>query len=84
MWRAAPARRGLRLGARQRELLAALAAAPGGLSAAALRERGFDVAGLRRLGLRDLVSIRRQPVERDPFAGPWGRTGQVPTRPRRR
>jgi len=68
---------GLRLGARQRELLVALAQAPGGLPAAALRERGFDVAGLRRLGLRDLVSIRRQAVERDPFAGPWGRTGQL-------
>jgi len=68
---------GLRLGARQRELLTALAAAPAGLSAPALRERGFDVAGLRRLGLRDLVSIRRQAVERDPFAGPWGRTGQA-------
>jgi primosomal protein N' (replication factor Y) len=67
----------LRLGARQRELLAALAAAPAGLSSAALRERGFDVAGLRRLGLREFVSIRRQPVERDPFAGPWGRTGQL-------
>jgi primosomal protein N' (replication factor Y) len=68
---------GLRLGAQQRELLAALAAAPAGLSAPALRERGFDVAGLRRLGLRDLVSIRRQAVERDPFAGAWGRTGQT-------
>ena len=67
---------GLRLGARQRELLAALAAAPGGLSAVALRERGIDVAGLRRLGLRDLVSVRRRPVERDPFAGAWGRTGR--------
>ncbi len=67
---------GLRLGARQRELLAALAAAPAGLTSAALGERGFDVAGLRRLGLRNLVSIRRQPVERDPFAGPWGRTAQ--------
>jgi primosomal protein N' (replication factor Y) len=68
---------GLRLGARQRELLAALAGAPGGLTSAALRERGFDVTGLRRLGLRDLVSIRRQPVERDPFAGPWGKAGQA-------
>ena len=67
---------GLRLGAKQRELLTALSQAPGGLSAAALRERGFDVSGLRRLGLRELVSIRRQAVERDPFAGPWGRTGQ--------
>jgi primosomal protein N' (replication factor Y) len=68
---------GLRLGARQRELLAALAAAPAGLSAPALRERGFDVAGLRRLGLKDLVSVRRQAVERDPFAGAWGRTGRA-------
>ena len=68
---------GLKLGARQRELLTALAAAPAGLSAPALRARGFDVAGLRRLGLRELVSIRREPVERDPFAGAWGRTGQA-------
>ena len=71
---------GLRLGARQRELIAALAAAPSGLSAPALRARGFDVAGLRRLGLKDLVSIRRQAVERDPFAGAWGRTGQSAAR----
>jgi len=71
---------GLRLGPRQRELIAALGAAPSGLSASALRARGFDVAGLRRLGLRDLVSIRRQAVERDPFAGAWGRTGQSAAR----
>ena len=55
-------------------------AAPAGLSASALRERGFDVAGLRRLGLRDLVSIRRQAVERDPFAGVWGRTAKAAAR----
>jgi primosomal protein N' (replication factor Y) len=72
---------GSKLGARQRELLAALASAPAGLSSAALRERGFDVAGLRRIGLKDLVSIRRQPVERDPFAGPWGRTGRTGAKP---
>jgi primosomal protein N' (replication factor Y) len=71
---------GPRLGARQRELLAALAAAPGGLTASALRVRGFDVAGLRRLGLRDLVTIRRQAVERDPFAGAWGRTTRAGAR----
>ena len=68
---------GLRLGARQRELLNALASAPGGLSSSALRARGFDVAGLRRLGLRDLVAIRHQAVERDPFAGAWGRDWQA-------
>ncbi len=61
-------------------MLTALAQAPGGLSAAALRERGFDVSGLRRLGLRELVSIRRQAVERDPFAGPWGRTAHAGAR----
>ncbi|MGE5199838.1 MAG: primosomal protein N', partial [Rhodospirillaceae bacterium] len=67
---------GARLGPRQRELITALAAAPaGGLSSSDLRGRGFDVAGLRRLGLRDLVAIRRQAVERDPFAGAWGRGG---------
>jgi primosomal protein N' (replication factor Y) (superfamily II helicase) len=70
---------GLRLGVRQRELIAALAAAPGGLPSSVLRDRGIDVAGLRRLGLKDLVSIRRQPVDRDPFAGPWGRTGAPPS-----
>jgi primosomal protein N' (replication factor Y) len=69
---------GLRLGARQRALLAALANAPGGLSSGALRERGFDLAGLRRLELREFVLMRRQPVERDPFAGPWGRFGRLP------
>ena len=67
---------GLRLGARQRELLAALAGSPAGLSSSALRTRGFDVAGLRRLGLRDLVSIRHQPVDRDPFASAWSRAWQ--------
>jgi primosomal protein N' (replication factor Y) len=64
-----------RLGPKQRELLLALADAPGGLSAAALRELGHDVAGLRRLGVRDLVDIRHEHVDRDPFMGPWGRTG---------
>ncbi len=65
----------LRLGPRQRELLAALAGARGGLSAASLRQMGFDVGGLRRQGLRELVSVRHEKVDRDPFAGPWGRTG---------
>jgi primosomal protein N' (replication factor Y) len=66
----------LRLGPRQRELIMALADALGGLSAASLRQAGFDVSGLRRLGLRELVSVRHERVDRDPFAGPWGRTGR--------
>jgi len=64
----------VRLGPKQRELLVALSGAPGGLTAAALRELGLDVAGLRRLGLRELISIRHEHVERDPFKGPWGWT----------
>jgi primosomal protein N' (replication factor Y) len=62
-----------RLGARQRDLLRALKAAPAGLSTADLRERNLPAEGLRRLELRRLVSVARRPVERNPFAGPWGR-----------
>ncbi|MCX6552608.1 MAG: primosomal protein N', partial [Acidobacteria bacterium] len=64
---------GLRLGPRQRELLLAIGAAPGGLAVDQLREMGLDIAGLRRPGLRELVAVRRRTVERDPFMGPWGR-----------
>ena len=66
-----------RLGPKQRDIIGALAGAPGGLPASALRRMGLDVSGLRRPGLRDLVSIRHARVDRDPFAGPWGRVGRT-------
>jgi primosomal protein N' (replication factor Y) len=65
----------IRMGPRQRELVVALAAAPLGLGAARLREMGLDLTGVRRPGLREFVTSRVQRIERDPFTGPWGRTG---------
>jgi len=65
----------LRMGPRQRDLLTRLASEPLGLSAGRLREMGLDLAGVRRPGLRELVVVRAQRVDRDPFTGPWGRTG---------
>jgi primosomal protein N' (replication factor Y) len=65
----------IRMGPRQRELVVALAAAPLGLGAARLREMGLDLTGVRRPGLREFVASRVQRIERDPFTGPWGRTG---------
>ncbi|MEW5983342.1 MAG: primosomal protein N' [Acidobacteriota bacterium] len=61
------------LGPRQREALRALAAAPDGLPTSDMRDRRLGVDGLHRLALRGLLTVRRQTVERDPFAGPWGR-----------
>ncbi len=61
------------LGHRQRDMLRALAGAPDGLSTSDLRERRLAVDSLHRLALRGLLVVRRQTVERDPFAGPWGR-----------
>lgn len=65
----------IRMGARQRDLVTALAGAPDGLAAGRLREMGLDLAGIRRPGLRELVVTRARRVERDPFIGPWGRAG---------
>jgi len=66
-----------RLGPKQQGLLDALRAAGGALPAASLRQAGFDLAGLHRSGLRDLVGSRQVRVERDPFAGPWGRAARA-------
>ena len=55
------------LGARQREALALLAAAPAGLTAAQLAGRGIAGGALRRLAARRLIEFRRRQVDRDPF-----------------
>ena len=57
----------LRLGQRQQEALALLAAAPGGLDTSDLAERGIPAHSLTRLGQLGLVRISRRRVERDPF-----------------
>ncbi len=59
-------------GAKQQAALEALVGAPGGLSAAALRSRGFDLATLRRLAARGLVHLAEERRERDPFAAEPG------------
>jgi primosomal protein N' (replication factor Y) len=57
----------LRLGVRQREALALLAAAPDGLDTAALALRGISSQALGRLASLGLVSFSRRRLERDPF-----------------
>lgn len=55
------------LGARQREALGLLAAAPEGLTTAAMRERGIPSQSLARLAQLGLISIGRARIDRDPF-----------------
>jgi len=55
------------LGAKQLEALQLLSAAPGGLTAPALAERGIGAATLTRLASLGYVSIRNDRVDRDPF-----------------
>jgi primosomal protein N' (replication factor Y) len=66
-----PDRRG-----RQREALAILTASPDGIPLRELRARGISPDVVRRLAGRGLVAVRRETVERDPFApavgGPSG------------
>ena len=57
-----------RLGARQREVLALLAAAPAGLPVSRLTGGGTASATLARLVQAELVAITHQTVVRDPFA----------------
>ena len=59
----------VRLTSKQRELLEMLAAAPAGLPAAALRDRGATADVVRRLAARGLVAVRDEREERDPFEG---------------
>ena len=56
-----------RLGARQREALALLAGAPGGIDTASLTARGISSPTLTRLASLGLVAFVRRRVERDPF-----------------
>jgi primosomal protein N' (replication factor Y) (superfamily II helicase) len=55
------------LGARQRDAIALLQAAPDGLHTTELAERGISAATLKRLVGLNLVTITKQRVERDPF-----------------
>ena len=65
--RAAPdASAPLKLGARQREALALLKAAPDGIETAALDDRGIGAGTIKRLTELGLVAISRRRVERDP------------------
>ena len=56
------------LTAAQRGALEALASAPQGLAASALRDRGIASDTLRRLAARGLVGFRQEQDERDPFS----------------
>jgi len=57
----------VRLGAKQRDAIQALAGTPEGLRVQALGDRGIAAATLERLAARGLVAFRRERVERDPF-----------------
>jgi primosomal protein N' (replication factor Y) len=71
--------KGMTLGSRQREALALLAAAPGGLETPALQDRGIPAAALKRLGALGLVSFSRRRIERDPSG--HAVSSERPTRP---
>jgi primosomal protein N' (replication factor Y) len=58
---------GVKLTARQRDALEILAAAPAGLPASTLRDRGVSSDVVRRLASRGLVAVRDERDERDPF-----------------
>ncbi|MEN3338258.1 MAG: hypothetical protein V7647_1934 [Acidobacteriota bacterium] len=55
-----------KLGARQREALALLQAAPDGIETTSLHDRGIGAATIARLTALGLVGISRRRVERDP------------------
>jgi primosomal protein N' (replication factor Y) (superfamily II helicase) len=56
-----------RLGQRQRDTLALLAASPDGLEAGQLADRGGSATALKRLAELGLVTFTRRRIERDPF-----------------
>ena len=62
-----PDQLGGRLTLKQRDVLEMLAAAPGGLAAATLRDRGATADVVRRLIARGLAASRDERTERDPF-----------------
>ena len=57
-----------RVGLKQREGLALLAAAPGGLPTATLATQGIAGTAISRLARHGYVSVRTERVDRDPFA----------------
>jgi primosomal protein N' (replication factor Y) len=69
----------LRLGPRQREALALLAASPEGLETAHLTARGIAAPALSRLVTLGLVTFTRRQVDRDPFHAESA--GALPERP---
>jgi primosomal protein N' (replication factor Y) len=60
------------LGTKQREALVLLSGSPEGLPLPALAARGCQSGTVERLVRRGLVAVRRERVERDPFAGASG------------
>jgi primosomal protein N' (replication factor Y) len=54
-------------GGKQREAIALLSGAPGGIDTATLAAGGVSAATLKRLGELGIVAIHRRRVERDPF-----------------
>jgi primosomal protein N' (replication factor Y) (superfamily II helicase) len=56
----------IRLGPRQREALGLLKAAPEGIDATALDQRGIGASTIKRLAELGLVSMSRRRIERDP------------------
>ena len=54
-------------GGKQREAIALLSGAPGGIETATLASGGVSAATLKRLGELGIVAIHRRRVERDPF-----------------
>jgi primosomal protein N' (replication factor Y) len=61
------------LGSRQREALEALRGAPDGVYVHELSARGITLDTLKRLSRRQLVALRRERVDRDPFSEGAGR-----------
>ena len=57
------------IGEKQREGLGILLAAPEGMRLSALKGRGIDADTVLRLKRRQLVAVRRERIERDPFVG---------------
>ena len=58
----------LRLGARQRQALDLLRAAPEGIALSALADEDIPAESVERLATLGLVTIERRRIERDPFA----------------
>ncbi|MDR1989771.1 MAG: primosomal protein N' [Acidobacteriaceae bacterium] len=82
-WLTAAGQDGLDTGTpRQQELLRLLAASPQGMATADVTARGFSAALLTRLSSQGLIVLRRERVNRDPFASSVV-AGQAPDPDRR-